>query len=157
MNTISKDITDAIERNLPTSVGSVLQEVLKKAQLDAAKVVSLQSEVTCIRDANKKHIDAIRELEDRLKAHRELSARKAALDVRENRLELYEARIQLESSRENTKFARDVALGLVRNLEYRSNVHETLTKQVSPYSNTTHTADIPFSDTRTTVTESSVE
>ena len=52
--------------------------------------------------------------------------REKELNERQLKLELIILQDQLNSSRENAKFARDVALGLVRNTEFRNSVFESV-------------------------------
>lgn len=152
---IEEDLKSVIEKSLPSAVGAVLQERLKRAEDDARKVEYLTSEVKTIREANFEHISSNKQLKAQLTAHAALEEREKAVAEREYKVDLYQANVQLEAAKANTQFAKDVALGLVRNVEYRNSVGETAYKQV----NNAPVGQYPCwvqgpSDSKTSVTDS---
>lgn len=121
---MEQDIQKLIEANLPAQVGKVLQERLAKADADAKKIVDLNDLV----DREKKtRLDFENRLNEALKLNNtaaDLVVRKQTLDKRENEIAVKELTYQLISEKDKTKFAQDVALGLVRNIEYRKSAFD---------------------------------
>ena len=78
----------------------------------------------------------ITDLEKREKAIKdrtaELDAMQARLDERENMALLRDAQAQEHIAQENAKFCKDVALGLVRNTEYRKDMFTTSVVPIHP-------------------------
>ncbi len=127
---ITADIQDAIAKQLPAQVGEVLRVRLEQAEKDAKERSILES-----RNAEQRR--EIQQLEARvtnrdieLKKAGDLNARAADLDKRERDLRITLLEAQLAASNTNATFAKEVALGLVRNVEYRHSVFETNSKQV---------------------------
>lgn len=117
-------IGKAIEESLPAQVGAQL-----KKQLEL--IPSLQKEVEDLSDRNKILKEdlvvankMIEELKSELSKHEKLYQREYAIDKAERNLEIEKLKYQLESEKQKSIFTREVALGLVRNAEYRSNVFE---------------------------------
>lgn len=103
------ELTAMIERNLPGEVGKTLQAVLDKGALDAKKVDSLTAEL------NKSSVTIERLAGD-------IAAREAAVTKRENDAQVAHLTVQLEAERRCSTHATQVALGLVRNIEFRENL-----------------------------------
>lgn len=122
---IQKDLSAVINANLPAAVGAELQKVLAKGQEDANARVHLELQVTHLQQSLKTVQEALSEAEARLRDHRALDIRTVELDKRAAAMELDLLRHSLAQAQDNTKFARDVALGLVRNTEYRNSVFES--------------------------------
>lgn len=129
MNPITQEVHEAIVRNLPQAVGATLQERLKKADADAAELVRAQSlNAELARKVDEANAKILQQMEQ-LKKHQALDAREAAVAERERSAELAEMRIKLEAAAGNAQFAREVALGLVRNTEYRHSIFESQTNR----------------------------
>lgn len=127
---IAKDIQDAIEKQLPAAVGEVLRVRLEQADKDAKERKILET-----RNAEQRR--EIQQLESRvttrdieLKRAGDLDARTTELDTRERNMKIATLEIQLAAEVSKTAFAREVALGLVRNVEYRHSVFENQNRQV---------------------------
>lgn len=121
---LEQDLKEVITKNLPQAAGELLQQRLAQADKDAVKVAQLSADLDVSRTRHSDALNKIHTLEAQLAAHAELAKREEAVATRERDAELKEVKAQLAASQENTKFARDVALGLVRNVEYRKTVHE---------------------------------
>lgn len=122
---LEQEMKEAIGKHLPQAVGDVLQERLKQAYADAAMVVTQKERLDNL-------IGQIRDLEgklnaanEELKKHGALATREAAVAEKERNAEIAALKVQLEAANGNTQFAKDVALGLVRNTEFRRNVFDS--------------------------------
>lgn len=136
---IDKDITEAIKKNLPQAVGDELQVVLAQAKKDSAAVEQLTDE----RNRFKVSCDSLNvklaSLQIVLDKHAALDAREAAVREEERLLRVKTLEIQLSASNDCTRFAREVCMGLVRNVEYRDRVlrTESTTTPIPPTPGTT--------------------
>jgi len=126
---LEKEIKAAIEANLPAQVGDVLKEKLLQADRDAAQVKALTEEL-CTRKKDLCECDA------KLHEYSKFDARNAELDTREEDLNLKvrlsvtnELNYQLEAEKDKTAFVKELAMGLVRNTEYR---RELFNSQYTP-------------------------
>lgn len=120
MSTIEQELKDTISRHLPQQVGDALQERLKKADRDAEDNAKLQLKINDLNAKLSERDVTIGDLRDELKEHADLAQREIAVEARERAAEVAELKIRLAAAEGNTQFAKDVALGLVRNIEYRS-------------------------------------
>ena len=122
---IEKDLQEVISKNLPQAIGELLQRRLVQADRDAARV----SEFGAIISANDKRISSltneVTELMNKLDEHAAIDQREAAVSAREIAAEIEALKVQLAAAQTNTQFAKDVAMGLVRNSEYRNTVFTT--------------------------------
>ena len=121
---LEAEMKEAIGKHLPQAVGDVLQDRLKKADADAALVVSQKERLDNL-------LEQIRELEAKVSAankelekHGALAAREAAVAEKERLADIAALKVQLEAAQGNTEFAKEVALGLVRNSEFRRQVFD---------------------------------
>lgn len=152
--TMNQEIRDAIERNLPQALGSALQDRLKKAGDDAAEVQRLRG---VVQEKDAKIVSLMAEtadLNNQLARHESLDKREADIAKRERDAENASLKIQLEAAQVNATFARGVALGLVRNIEYRNSVHRSESGSLPvPGSNGGYPTTMPTQSTVTTTTE----
>lgn len=118
---LTKEVTDAIEKQLPAQVGDVLRKRLEQAERDARALAEakLSLERHTIQAAN---LSArIAELEGKLEKHGDLAKREEAVLQRERNAEINDLKTKLEAEQ---RFGQQVATalqGLVRNVEYRNN------------------------------------
>lgn len=124
------EIKTIIEKHLPSQVGDVLKKTLEQAEKDAIKVN--QQEQSLI---NKNH--TITELEKEIAKYQKFDERNATLEAREKtvsdgerNLKISTLEFQIQCEREKAEFSKQVALGLVRNTEYRKNIFDN---QNTPY------------------------
>lgn len=88
MEALQKEITEAIEKQLPAQVGDLLKKRLVKAEEDEVKVAQLHELLNTKREA-------ISNLEAKLSKYQELDAYKKLLDDRENTISLKERNIKV--------------------------------------------------------------
>lgn len=115
-----------IEESLPAQVGTVLKTRLEQAERDAIEVKRL-AEVSGEKDIK------IKQLEEEIRKYMKFDERNSNLDTREKTLDEQEKELKiktleykLESEQDKTKFAKEVALGLVRNSEYRRTLYDNV-------------------------------
>jgi hypothetical protein len=127
---IQQDIQDAIAKQLPAQVGEVLRVRLEQAEKDAALVKSQKARIDELLRDTQRASNMIDARDAQLKRAGDLDARSADLDTRERNIKLTLLEGQLAAETSKTAFAKEVALGLVRNVEYRHSVFENSNKQV---------------------------
>jgi len=122
---LEKEIQESIEKNLPLQVGSVLKTRLEKADKDEKEVLSLTSQIEKIKIT-------LTEKEAEIKQYKKLDERNNELDKREvelnkikHDLDLEMLKKELANEQDKSSFAKSVALGLVRNSEYRRNLFDS--------------------------------
>jgi len=143
---LEEEIKKAIEATLPTQVGNALREKLEQADRDAA---SLKKYIASCEDKNNKIVALEAKIEEYRKLdHRNdiLNERQAALDKLEMEYKLRVAEYKLNAEMEKSEFAKSVALGLVRNAEYRESVYNTKFIPGNQHNNWQNTTE---SDTQT--------
>lgn len=127
---MEQDILDIIEKDLPNQVGQQLKLKIEQADKDATAVKE-QSELIkyylkSISDLNIE-INAANSL---LNEHRNVDLKIQDLEVKERALEISELKIKLETEKDKSKFAQDVAMGLVRNTNYRKHIFDSSHEQI---------------------------
>lgn len=118
-------INEIISNQLPAQVGAVLKSRLEQADVLENENRELKLEIGAKQQK-------IAELEAEVSKHLSISNREsdltkkeADISERERNAEIEALKMKLECSESNTKFARDVALGLVRNTSYRKNIFDS--------------------------------
>lgn len=122
---MKEEIRLIIQKNLPAEVGQVLKERLEKADQDERMLESLKSVKLALEKREKElvaEIESYRKFDERNKA---LDARERILHDREITAEVEQLKFQVTMEKEKTQFAKEVALGLVRNSEYRKTVFDS--------------------------------
>lgn len=116
-----------IEKNLPAQVGDVLKRRLEQADIDANRV----KEVENLLEARNSHIENLKSEIVGYKKFDErnstLMVREAAADEKERNFKIVSLEYQLLAEKDKTKFSMDVAMGLVRNTEYKRDVFNSKT------------------------------
>ena len=130
MNT-ELEIQEIIKKNLPQQVGDVLKVRLEQAEKDAKKVLELEDKLNQFQTT-------INEKQSELSAYKLLDERNSKLDEKEqvlnkkqHDLDLEILQHKFESEKDKSDFAKSIALGLVRNTEFRKSVFDSENQQ--PY------------------------
>jgi hypothetical protein len=125
---VNLEIKEIIAKNLPAQVGEVLQLRLEQADRDANTVKNL----TEIKSSNE---TTIRLQQSQIESYKQFDDRNAALDQREKDLVQREMNLgievlkyQLAAEKEKTQFTQSVAMGLVRNTEYKKTIFDSENK-----------------------------
>lgn len=116
------EIQEIIKKNLPAHVGDVLKKRLEQADNDANELKSYKQAVV---DRDK----TIAEQQKRIEEYKAFDIRNSTLESREKAVAEQERNqkvaaleYQLNSEKEKTKLVTDVAMGLVRNTEYKKTI-----------------------------------
>ena len=125
MKQLEQEMQEVIKKNLPAHVGDALKERLEQAEKDAIKVTQLEEAL------QSKNVTIIG-LEKQVADYQKFDERNATLETREKavsederNLKITILEFQLNAEKEKTQFSKDVALGLVRNTEFRKHVFDS--------------------------------
>lgn len=122
---LEKEIQESIKKNLPQQVGEVLKQRLEQADKDNAEVkrlINLVEQYTSDKENLEKQIYEYQKFDKR---NASLDSREKELETEKNSLELEKLKYQLQSEKDKTTFSQSVALGLVRNIDYRKTIFDT--------------------------------
>lgn len=117
---ITKDIQDAIAKNLPGAVGAELQAVLAQGKADAIALAKSTAEIVDLKARIKGLDGTVEALTRDLTKHGELAARESTVAARENGISIRELQQELAAEKRISQFATDTVSRLVRNVEYRN-------------------------------------
>jgi hypothetical protein len=116
---LEQEIQKVIESSLPAQVGDVLKKRLEQADKDAVEVKSLTKQLATVRgDVNDREAQ-LSEYSKYDTRNRELDKREEDLNLKVRLSVINELQYQLESEKDKTTFTKELAMGLVRNTEYR--------------------------------------
>lgn len=128
MEEIVKGLKEVIEKNLPKQTGEVLQQRLAQADKAEFELKEAEKQIEKMRLTIEGNNNTISQLSDLKLTKAKLDAQAAELDKKQNQLKVDELTYQLAAEKEKTAFAKEVALGLVRNIEYRKDVFDNENK-----------------------------
>ncbi len=121
------EMQEIIKKHLPAQLGETLKKRLEQADEDADTVKN-QKEQILSKDSTIRGLEkTITEYKKFDEINKGLEAREKVIADKESKLKIEELTYQLSSEKEKTKFASDVALGLVRNIEYRNSTFKNKT------------------------------
>lgn len=121
---MKKDIQKIIEENLPKQVGEVLQQRLVKVEKIEIENKNLLVQLQERKDKERELRKQLEELKAYKSKESYLNKLKEDLLEKERNLEVEKLKYQLQSEKDKTQHSKEIALGLVRNLEYRSNIYK---------------------------------
>lgn len=123
--TQEQEFQEVIKKNLPQQVGDVLKARLSQADKDSVEVERLNNLLLQYTVDKSK-------LEERIENYKQFDKRNEALDGREKEIEAKEKafeiealKYQLSAEKDKTEFSKNIALGLVRNTEYRKTIFDS--------------------------------
>jgi len=123
--TQEQEIQELIKKHLPQQVGETLKVTLEHAEKDAKKVKEQDEKLI----ERRKEIDKLESIIQEYKKFDErnslLDAREKELEAKENKLEIDELKYQLSAEKDKTEFSKNIALGIVRNTEYRKTIFDS--------------------------------
>jgi len=121
---LEDEIKIAIEKNLSAEVGKTLKVVLEKAEKDAEQVGQLSKQVEALKNT-------LLESQAELRKHEQLDLRMKSVEDAEKKntqdalkIKTDTLEYQLETEKDKTKFVTGVAMGLVRNTEFRRSLFD---------------------------------
>ena len=122
MSNTKAEIQAIIKKNLPQEVGDILKQRLEQADEDAKTIITLQEHL------NSRNLQ-ISVLQEEVRVYQAFDTRNTTLETREKVVEDKERnvlietlRYQLTSEQDKTVFAKSVALGLIRNSDFKTTV-----------------------------------
>lgn len=133
---MTDEIKAIIEKNLPAQVGDSLKLVLEQGKKDSETVKQQKEQI-------EKLLKTLQEKEELILTYKKFDERNSALEAREKACEMQERDLkvktleyQLEAEKSKTVFSQNVALGLVRNTEYRRDLFDSVSSpQLDQYGN----------------------
>ncbi len=128
---MEKEISEIIKKNLPQEVGETLRKTLEEGERNRADLKDAVIRIKDLEEQRELLKNLIEEYKKKDERNSELEAREEALKAGENKLQIDTLTFQLASEKEKTAFTKEVALGLVRNIEYRKNIFDSETQ--APY------------------------
>lgn len=123
---LNKKIEDAIKDSMPSKVGDELKKLLEQGKNDAVKVIQLNNEITDLKKNLHSQLTKLQEYAKLDERNATLEAREKKVAEDERQIELKTLQYQLEAEKAKTEFTKNVALGLVRNTEYRRKLFDNI-------------------------------
>lgn len=120
---------DLIQKNLPQAVSETLKselEALAEFRKNSGFTIKLTADLSRVREELTNLKNKVGDLREREQV---LVMKEGLLNSRERDFILNELQSELEREQEKTQFCKDIALGLVRNVEYRNEVYTSSNKQ----------------------------
>lgn len=122
---LNKELQELYEKHLPNQIGIALKNKLEQGEKDATELSLLKQSYEKLR---KEKLS----LDNELKQHKSIDEKLAEIETkskeveeREKKIGIDELKYQLAAEKEKTQFTRDIAMGLVRNVEYRKNIFDS--------------------------------
>lgn len=128
MNT-ELEIQEIIKKNLPQHVGDVLKVRLEQAEKDAKRIIQLESNISQLEESVKKQSVKLNEYELLNDRNSKLNEREVLLNKKQHDLDLEILQQKFENEKDKSDFAKSVALGLVRNTDFRKTVFDSENQQ----------------------------
>lgn len=123
--TQEQEIQEVIKKNLPQHVGETLKTRLEQADKDAKSVKELTVRIDTLNQE-------VMKANEKIETYKEFDLRNGLLDSREkeletekNKIELEKLKYQLQSEKDKTAFSQNLAMGLVRNTEYKKTIFDS--------------------------------
>jgi uncharacterized protein with von Willebrand factor type A (vWA) domain len=151
---LEEEIKLAVEKTLPRQVGDSLRKRLEQAD----NLENVNEALKTGLEQSKALVETLRSEISRLEQLKmvvtELNARERALDQREINLDITLLKAELEAEKSKSEFGFNVALGLVRNTQFRRNLSDSQTLPAMPGPNG---YDIPQNTFQTSTETKSAE
>lgn len=127
---MTDEIRLLIEKDMPAQIGKTLRGMLEQAELDAETVKKQADQIEKLKrtiESDGKTIRAYHAFDER---NEKLNERQFILDQKERQLEIDMLKYQLAAEKDKVKFSQELAMGLVRNIEYRESLYDN---KIAPY------------------------
>ena len=125
MKTQEQGLQEVLKKNLPQHVGEALRERLEQADRDASELATQKDRVKNLEAKEKDYLNELENYKQFDTRNALLEISKKELETERNILELEKLKYQLQSEKDKTEFTKTVALGLVRNTEYRKTIFDS--------------------------------
>lgn len=120
-----EEFKEIIAKNLPSQVGDALKLRLQEADADKENVKRLQAYEVTLKARIKELEDLTVEYAKKDTEYDKIVSLRKDLEKREFELELTITKNKLENETDKSLFAKNLALGLVRNTAYREQVYKS--------------------------------
>lgn len=147
---MQEEINEILKKHLPEQVGDVLRERLEQADQDSNSLKTARNSLVQKEEQIEKLKATVQEYQSLNDRNSGLDAREKDISVREVNLAIRELSYQLESEKQKTQFAKDVALGLVRNTTYRESAWSSKNENIMNPQGYRETVNNTDSTTKTT-------
>jgi hypothetical protein len=150
---MEKEFQEIIQKNLPAQVGEALKKRLEVADQADNEIPRSKSEIRNLQISNA----ALQEkIDEKDKIESMISIQQSQLEKIEKEqhdLDLEKLRIQLEVEKDKSSFVKDIAMGLVRNQEFRRRLFDSKSgpESVDQYGNARYATHTVSSDETKTV------
>ena len=121
MTDINKDLIEAVNKHIPNLLATQLRERLEKGERAIEMGTTLLEENDALRKRIADEAELERAREGLTVREDTLKKREREVDARAFNFELELMKVRLEEANKRGEFAEKLALGLVRNTEYRRN------------------------------------
>ena len=125
---LKKELNAIIKRSLPQHVGETLRKRLEQADKDEEENKSLKEELAENYEKISEQRSIIEEYKKFDERNKDLNRREKELEAGLIKLEIETLKYQLETEKEKTDFTKSIALGLVRNTQYKKTIFDTENK-----------------------------
>lgn len=150
---MQKEMEEVIKKNLPAQVGEVLSKELER-------LYKVETEYNYYRDIISKNEVEIKELKGEISKHislddklKSIQAAQDKLDVDNRDLKIKTLEYQLEGEKDKTNFTKEVALGLVRNTEFKRTLFDNVNEPYKDQHGSTFYHNKTQSSTETKIAE----
>ena len=115
-----------MKKNLPLQVGETLKNLLEQAKSDSDKVKNLLSQIESYQKQISIKDEMITQYSKNDDRNSNLDRREKDVSEKERNLKIQMLEFQLQVEKDKTDFAKSVALGLVRNTEYKRSLYDNI-------------------------------
>lgn len=122
---LNKELQELYEKHLPNQIGVALKRKLEQAEKDAAELSSLKQVHEKLQKENESLVNELKQHKSIDEKLAEIETKSKEVEEREKKIGIDELKYQLAAEKEKTQFTRDVAMGLVRNVEYRKTIFDS--------------------------------
>jgi len=115
-------INKAIDEALPAELGNALRKRLAFLDEAITENTALKSKLDNLNGENKRLLERATSLDQSLARHAHLAIREGAVQLREDRINMFELEAKLKAEERVAAGYKEILGGLVRNIEYRNQV-----------------------------------
>lgn len=124
---MKKELLDVIKKSLPQQTGEALKELLQEGEQNKVELERLTKINKELNEGINSLTSKLKGIEIELAKYKDLEEREAKLLEATRQLDIQKLQHELSCEKEKTQFSKDIALGLVRNTEYRKSIFESYT------------------------------
>lgn len=119
---MNQEILELIDKHLAKNVGDVLKKRLEEADFNTAELKKVKEHLNEKLDKISKLNSELSVLQELKQNYEDLENQRRKFEGEKMKYEVEKLKYQLSSEKEKSEFAKNIGLGLVRNLEYRNSM-----------------------------------